>query len=135
MIISESNQSLHFIKGAVKSTPIAAMEASNNISPVFHDIRKSGVILFQRLCRLPNNKYWRNYNFNNARNLKTLTSGFQSNWLSVINRSRPCLKNECDDCVFVLNTVTSDELDEQFDKSEIPSAQIRANTYEIVERR
>lgn len=57
------NQALRLIAGAVKSTPITAMQALTNLTPVKHRIYRKAKILLYKLRRPPNIDFWRNYKF------------------------------------------------------------------------
>jgi ribonuclease HI len=65
------NQALRLITGGVKTTPVLAMQLICDQQPMINQIRKNSAILFNRLIRLPNNSYWRDYDCYKRRNLKT----------------------------------------------------------------
>jgi len=55
------NQALWIITVGTKSAPIPAKEALTNNTPILSDIQWNSQILYEKLKRLPNNNYWRNY--------------------------------------------------------------------------
>ncbi|GFV27320.1 uncharacterized protein TNCV_3795151 [Trichonephila clavipes] len=77
------------ITGGVKTTPVLAMQLLCNLQPFTNIIEKTpragallkricspiieknAAILFNRLIRLPNNSFWRDYDSDGGRNLKT----------------------------------------------------------------
>ncbi|GFV14817.1 uncharacterized protein TNCV_4413411 [Trichonephila clavipes] len=59
------------ITGGVKTTPVLAMQLLCDLQPFTNIIEKNAAILFNRLIRLPNNSFWRNYDSDGGRNLKT----------------------------------------------------------------
>ncbi|GFU40276.1 uncharacterized protein LOC103524116 [Trichonephila clavipes] len=59
------------ITGGVKTTPVLAMQLLCDLQPFTNIIEKNADILFNRLIRLPNNSFWRNYDSDGGRNLKT----------------------------------------------------------------
>ncbi|GFX84689.1 probable RNA-directed DNA polymerase from transposon X-element [Trichonephila clavipes] len=65
------NQALRMITGGVKTTPVLAMQLLCDLQPFTNIIEKNAAILFNRLIRLPNNSFWREYDSDGGRNLKT----------------------------------------------------------------
>ncbi|GFT90938.1 transposable element Tcb2 transposase [Trichonephila clavipes] len=65
------NQVLRMITGGVKTTPVLAMQLLCDLQPFTNIIEKNAAILFNRLIRLPNNSFWRDYDSDGGRNLKT----------------------------------------------------------------
>ncbi|GFW69048.1 hypothetical protein TNCV_2919461 [Trichonephila clavipes] len=65
------NQALRMITGRVKTTPVLAMQLLCDLQPFTNIIEKNAAILFNRLIRLPNNSFWRDYDSDGGRNLKT----------------------------------------------------------------
>ncbi|GFX24818.1 uncharacterized protein LOC103524116 [Trichonephila clavipes] len=65
------NQALRMITGGVKTTPVLAMQLLCDLQPFTNIIEKNAAILFNRLIRLPNNSFWRYYDSDGGRNLKT----------------------------------------------------------------
>ncbi|GFX39478.1 uncharacterized protein LOC103524116 [Trichonephila clavipes] len=65
------NQALRMITGGVKSTLVLAMQLLCDLQPFTNIIEKNAAILFNRLIRLPNNSFWRDYDSNGGRNLKS----------------------------------------------------------------
>ncbi|GFV11996.1 uncharacterized protein LOC103524116 [Trichonephila clavipes] len=65
------NQALRMITGGVKTTPVLAMQLLCDLQPFINIIEKNDAILFNRLIRLPNNSFWRDYDSDGGRNLKT----------------------------------------------------------------
>ncbi|GFW50830.1 uncharacterized protein TNCV_3591121 [Trichonephila clavipes] len=59
------------ITGGVKTTPVLAMQLLCDLQPFTNIIEKNTAILFNRLIRLPNNSFWRDYDSDGGRNLKT----------------------------------------------------------------
>ncbi|GFW11712.1 uncharacterized protein LOC103524116 [Trichonephila clavipes] len=59
------------ITGEVKTTPVLAMQLLCDLQPFTNIIEKNAAILFNRLIRLPNNSFWRDYDSDGGRNLKT----------------------------------------------------------------
>ncbi|GFW42763.1 uncharacterized protein LOC103524116 [Trichonephila clavipes] len=59
------------ITGGVKTTPALAMQLLCDLQPFTNIIEKNAAILFNRLIRLPNNSFWRVYDSDGGRNLKT----------------------------------------------------------------
>ncbi|GFU52416.1 uncharacterized protein LOC103524116 [Trichonephila clavipes] len=59
------------ITGGVKTTPVLAMQLLCDLQPFTNIIEKNAAILFNRLIRLPNNSFWRDYDSDGGRNLKT----------------------------------------------------------------
>ncbi|GFX53940.1 uncharacterized protein LOC103524116 [Trichonephila clavipes] len=59
------------ITGGVKTTPVLAMQLLCDLQPFTNIIEKKAAILFNRLIRLPNNSFWRDYDSDGGRNLKT----------------------------------------------------------------
>ncbi|GFX62769.1 uncharacterized protein LOC103524116 [Trichonephila clavipes] len=55
------NQALRMITGGVKTTPVLAMQLLCDLQPFTNIIEKNAAILFNRLIRLPNNSFWRDY--------------------------------------------------------------------------
>ncbi|GFV17408.1 uncharacterized protein LOC103524116 [Trichonephila clavipes] len=49
------------ITGGVKTTPVLAMQLLCDLQPFTNIIEKNAAILFNRLIRLPNNSFWRDY--------------------------------------------------------------------------
>ncbi|GFU21271.1 hypothetical protein TNCV_1475661 [Trichonephila clavipes] len=71
LLLCSNNEALRIITGAGKSTPVLAMQALTNTEPFSKSIQRKTVVLFQKLTSLPNNLFWRNYDLNIARNLKS----------------------------------------------------------------
>ncbi|GFX85573.1 probable RNA-directed DNA polymerase from transposon X-element [Trichonephila clavipes] len=65
------NQALRMITGEVKTTPVLAMQLLCDLQPFTNIIENNAAILFNRLIRLPNNSFWRDYDSDGGRNLKT----------------------------------------------------------------
>ncbi|GFV16528.1 uncharacterized protein LOC103524116 [Trichonephila clavipes] len=65
------NQALRIITGGIKNTPVLAMQLLCDLQPFTNIIEKNAAILFNRLIRLPNNSFWRDYDSDGGRNLKT----------------------------------------------------------------
>ncbi|GFX43815.1 uncharacterized protein LOC103524116 [Trichonephila clavipes] len=65
------NQALRMITGGVKTTPVLAMQLLCDLQPFTNIIEKNAAILFNRLIRLPNSSFWRDYDSDGGRNLKT----------------------------------------------------------------
>ncbi|GFV38030.1 uncharacterized protein TNCV_2306251 [Trichonephila clavipes] len=59
------------ITGGVKTTPVLAMQLLCDLQSFTNIIEKNAAILFNRLIRLPNNSFWRDYDSDGGRNLKT----------------------------------------------------------------
>ncbi|GFX27099.1 uncharacterized protein TNCV_440051 [Trichonephila clavipes] len=59
------------ITGGVKTTPVLAMQLLSDLQPFTNIIEKNAAILFNRLIRLPNNSFWRDYDSDGGRNLNT----------------------------------------------------------------
>ncbi|GFV15398.1 transposable element Tcb1 transposase [Trichonephila clavipes] len=59
------------ITGGVKTTSVLAMQLLCDLQPFTTIIEKNAAILFNRLIRLPNNSFWRDYDSDGGRNLKT----------------------------------------------------------------
>ncbi|GFX49849.1 uncharacterized protein LOC103524116 [Trichonephila clavipes] len=59
------------ITGGVKTTPVLAMQLLCDLQPFTNIIEKNAAILFYSLIRLPNNSFWRDYDSDGGRNLKT----------------------------------------------------------------
>ncbi|GFU89049.1 membrane-associated tyrosine- and threonine-specific cdc2-inhibitory kinase [Trichonephila clavipes] len=59
------------ITGGVKTTPVLAMQLLCDLQPFTNIIEKNAAILFNRLIRLPNNSFWRDYDSDGGHNLKT----------------------------------------------------------------
>ncbi|GFX45400.1 uncharacterized protein LOC103524116 [Trichonephila clavipes] len=59
------------ITGGVKTTPVLAMQLLRDLQPFTNIIEKNAAILFNRLIRLPNNSFWRDYDSDGGRNLNT----------------------------------------------------------------
>ncbi|GFX69002.1 hypothetical protein TNCV_683611 [Trichonephila clavipes] len=59
------------ITGGVKTTPVLAMQLLCDLQPFTNIIEKNAAILFNKLIRLPNNSFWRDYDSDGGRNLKT----------------------------------------------------------------
>ncbi|GFV08158.1 uncharacterized protein LOC103524116 [Trichonephila clavipes] len=57
--------------GGVKTTSVLAMQLLCDLQPFTNIIEKNAAILFNRLIRLPNNSFWRDYDSDGGRNLKT----------------------------------------------------------------
>ncbi|GFT98621.1 transposable element Tcb2 transposase [Trichonephila clavipes] len=55
----------------VKTTPVLAMQLLCDLQSFTNIIEKNAAILFNRLIRLPNNSFWRDYDSDGGRNLKT----------------------------------------------------------------
>ena len=64
------NQAMRLITGAVKSTPVTAMQILTQNDPIKEDIRRLALIQYEKLKRLPSNNYWSEYP-NKPRKLKT----------------------------------------------------------------
>ncbi|GFW81197.1 putative RNA-directed DNA polymerase from transposon X-element [Trichonephila clavipes] len=65
------NQALRMITGGVKTIPVLAMQLLCDLQPFTNIIEKNAAIIFNRLIRLPNNSFWRDYDSDGGRNLKT----------------------------------------------------------------
>ncbi|GFX31443.1 uncharacterized protein LOC103524116 [Trichonephila clavipes] len=65
------NQVLRMITGGVKTTLVLVMQLLCDLQPFTNIIEKNAAILFNRLIRLPNNSFWRDYDSDGGRNLKT----------------------------------------------------------------
>ncbi|GFU64610.1 probable RNA-directed DNA polymerase from transposon X-element [Trichonephila clavipes] len=65
------NQALRIITGGVKTTPVLVMQLLCDLQPFTNIIEKNAAILLNRLIRLPNNSFWRDYDSDGGRNLKT----------------------------------------------------------------
>ncbi|GFW27289.1 RNase H domain-containing protein [Trichonephila clavipes] len=59
------------ITGGVKTNPVLAMQLLCDLQPFTNIIEKNAAILFNRFIRLPNNSFWRDYDSDGGRNLKT----------------------------------------------------------------
>ncbi|GFS70069.1 uncharacterized protein LOC103524116 [Trichonephila clavipes] len=59
------------ITGGVKTTPVLAMQLLCDLQPFTNIIENNAAILFNRLIRLPNNSFWRDYDSDGGRNLKS----------------------------------------------------------------
>ncbi|GFS97092.1 uncharacterized protein LOC103524116 [Trichonephila clavipes] len=55
------NQALGMITGGGKTTPVLPMQLLSDLQPFTNIIEKNAAILFNRLIRLPNNSFWREY--------------------------------------------------------------------------
>ncbi|GFV29098.1 uncharacterized protein TNCV_4601301 [Trichonephila clavipes] len=77
------------ITGGVKTTPVLAMQLFCDLQPFTNIIEKNTAILFNRLIRLPNNSFWRDYDSDGGRNLKTQKGFIQCVPLETINTSFP----------------------------------------------
>ncbi|GFV30405.1 uncharacterized protein LOC103524116 [Trichonephila clavipes] len=78
------NQALRMITGGVKTTPVLAMQLLCDLQPFTNIIEKNVAILLNRLIRLPNNSFWRDYDSDGGRNLKTQKGFIQ------------CVPEQCD---------------------------------------
>nr|XP_042902473.1 uncharacterized protein LOC107450434 [Parasteatoda tepidariorum] len=67
----EQNQALRTITGTIRFTPILAMQCLTGNPPVRSIIERDAILLYERLIRLPNNTFCRDYDTNAKRNLKT----------------------------------------------------------------
>ncbi|GFR02936.1 uncharacterized protein TNCT_402211 [Trichonephila clavata] len=65
------NQALRLIPGGVKTTLVLVMHLLCNLKPMTNLVGKNAAILYNRLTGLPNISFWREYDFNRSRNLKT----------------------------------------------------------------
>lgn len=79
MLENFQNQAMRIITEAAKTTPILAMQLLTGIEPVHDLIKRRAILLYQKLVRLPNTSFWRNYNYNVPRNLKTQIGFSQEN--------------------------------------------------------
>ncbi|GFT83407.1 uncharacterized protein LOC103524116 [Trichonephila clavipes] len=77
------------ITGGVKTTPVLAMQLLCDLQPFTNIIEKNAAILFNRLIRLPNNSFWRDYDSDGGRNLKTQKGFIQCVPLETINTHFP----------------------------------------------
>ncbi|GFW47061.1 uncharacterized protein LOC103524116 [Trichonephila clavipes] len=77
------------ITGGVKTTPVLAMQLLRDLQPFTNIIEKNAAILFNRLSRLPNNSFWRDYDSDGGRNLKTQKGFIQCVPLETINTRFP----------------------------------------------
>ncbi|GFX96226.1 uncharacterized protein LOC103524116 [Trichonephila clavipes] len=77
------------ITGGVKTTPVLAMQLLCDLQPFTNIIEKNAAILFNRLIRLPNNSFWRDYDSDGGRNLKTQKGFIQCVPLETINTRFP----------------------------------------------
>ncbi|GFV20246.1 uncharacterized protein LOC103524116 [Trichonephila clavipes] len=59
------------ITGGVKTTPVLAMQLLCDLQAFTNIIENNAAILFNRLIRLPNISFWRDYDSDGGRNLKT----------------------------------------------------------------
>ncbi|GFV37617.1 uncharacterized protein LOC103524116 [Trichonephila clavipes] len=75
--------------GGVKTTPVLAMQLLCDLQPFTNIIEKNAAILFNRLIRLPNNSFWRDYDSDGGRNLKTQKGFIQCVPLETINTRFP----------------------------------------------
>ncbi|GFV39478.1 uncharacterized protein LOC103524116 [Trichonephila clavipes] len=66
------------ITGGLKTSPVLAMQLLCDLQPFTNIIEKNAAILFNRLIRLPNNSFWRDYDSDGGRNLKTQKGFIQS---------------------------------------------------------
>ena len=64
------NQALRLITGAVKTTPIQALQVITSIKPINMEIETQALITFEKLIRLPKSEKWINY-LNSHHTLKT----------------------------------------------------------------
>lgn len=62
------NQVYYILTGAVRTTPVLAMQILVNVEPVYKSMQRRAVILYHKFTSLPNNTFWRNYN--RAKDLK-----------------------------------------------------------------
>jgi hypothetical protein len=60
------NRALRLITGAVKSTPLAAMQVLTWNNPLKTERQKIALILYEKLTRLPYNNYWSHYKAKNS---------------------------------------------------------------------
>lgn len=132
------NQAMRLITGAVKSTPIAAMQLLTKLPPVKYEIHRDSGILLQKLCRLPGNSYWRNYDYNKQRNLKTQHGFNQVSYriakdIDIIREAELLVGPWCPldfcDCRVSL------DLDMPIDKRNMSDTQIRAIALATIENR
>ena len=65
------NQALRLITGAVKTTPIQAMQILTHNRPLEETFRERALCLYEKLIRLPDTPYWREYDVQTPRVLKT----------------------------------------------------------------
>ncbi|GFS97129.1 uncharacterized protein LOC103524116 [Nephila pilipes] len=49
--------------GEVKSTPVLAMKLLCHHQPMTNLIQKNATVLYNRIIRLPNNSFWRDYDY------------------------------------------------------------------------
>ena len=64
------NQAMRIITGAVKTTPITAMQILTKNNPITQDIKKIALTQYEKLIRMPYENYWNKYR-STERNLKT----------------------------------------------------------------
>ncbi|GFW54403.1 uncharacterized protein LOC103524116 [Trichonephila clavipes] len=77
------NQALRMITGGVKTTPVLAMQLLCDLQPFTNIIEKNAAILFNRLIRLPNNSFWRDYDSDGGP-LETINTRFPpEEWLHI----------------------------------------------------
>ncbi|GFV60474.1 uncharacterized protein LOC103524116 [Trichonephila clavipes] len=71
------------ITGGVKTTPVLAMQLLCDLQPFTNIIEKNAAILFNRLIRLPNNSFWRDYDSDGGP-LETINTRFPpEEWLHI----------------------------------------------------
>ncbi|XP_035229636.1 uncharacterized protein LOC118201621 [Stegodyphus dumicola] len=71
------NQALRLIIGGVKTTAVLAMHLLCNLQPMTNLVQRNVAIFYNRLTRLPNISFWREYDCNRVHNLITLKSFIQ----------------------------------------------------------
>ena len=64
------NQALHLITGAVKTTPIAALQAITSNKPIMLELETQALLTYEKLIRLQNSDKWNKYQ-NSKHTLKT----------------------------------------------------------------
>ncbi|GFQ64249.1 uncharacterized protein TNCT_637131 [Trichonephila clavata] len=65
------NWVLRLITRCVKTTPVLAIHLLCDLQPMTNLIWGNAAILYNKLIRLPNISFWREYDFDRSRNLKT----------------------------------------------------------------
>ncbi|GFR16443.1 hypothetical protein TNCT_681461 [Trichonephila clavata] len=65
------NQASRLITGSVKTTAILAMLLLCDLQSMTSLVWSNAAIPYNRLTRLPNTSFWREYDFNRSRNLKS----------------------------------------------------------------
>lgn len=128
------NQALRIITGAVKTTPIPALEIATANAPLNSEIKKVALIQYEKLIRLSTDNYWAQYQLKQRR-LKT-QKGFLQHVVEIRNKYVPAAELELlqppENPLDLIDVEYTTELQEHVKKREIDPYILKSLTLETI---